>query len=746
MHTFFINTSKKSLNGYDVLFDIHLENKSLVLMESPMNLWYDKEQGYISCAKKMSEMIDGYAELNNAFNLILYIDLLEIEAYANIKRDALHDKEREHCSRAFQILFTHLISGTIVAELEQSGRKPQNVLIMLGEEKKLSPASVGGSLKRDTVASYLLDAIGIPKVAVIEETAKEIEKNYAENRMQIFQERVEASCKNEFVCGIRDSYAETMQLWYDQIINEANVEIANTALFDRIEAMERNEMVACGMGTVLCPYDAFACKVNKSEMALRKLNMVIYILMCVENNTVFTDDYKTGGKKVVPFHSFTADEIAPLFKKKEWCFASEVNKIESLDKTYSDPGMGLAPELPVLDNFKFGLDIYGDKRTDLIVTDAEDENSVPADEEEDQRLPVSEGKKKEMVEVERKRPVLLKGYERFDYDYEVADNFVCSRKVKPEEYVEQAKKVRKQHLDYLKKLKIHFSEVLSNYAGKSKLNKPALLRVGEKQYSVPEAREERPLESVQVVSQKAYDTIMDEYMDFCAGRSVSVTDIEEQCNWFVSRIHQISESLKKIKLVAICLFAAIIMLYAPFFLIQFEEITANAHSMYIASYSFIIPLALVYFVFALLSAIQRKEYAKAWKQFKEKADEMMNENKAAVQKYDQLLSTIIPALRWIYDYRLDVDYCIECCAVADAKMEHHRRKLRDRVSAIKMILSDLEYDELAIDADLQREKNPDGVLDYNSAFCSGSKNRGFYSVVDNSFFTQTVVVNNNGEE
>ena len=77
MHTFFINTSKKELNEYDVLFDIHYEKKTLVSMECPMSDWYDGDKGYMACVKQMSDMIDGYVELNNAFNLIIYIDLSE---------------------------------------------------------------------------------------------------------------------------------------------------------------------------------------------------------------------------------------------------------------------------------------------------------------------------------------------------------------------------------------------------------------------------------------------------------------------------------------------------------------------------------------------------------------------------------------------------------------------------------------------------------------------------------------------
>ena len=148
MHTFFINTSKKNLTEYEVLFDIHYENKTLVSMDCPIADWYNEETGYLACVRKMGDMIEGYKELNNAFNLILYIDLPENKAYSAIERDEFHDKAREECCRAMHILFTHVISGSIVKALADSGRKPQNVLIMFGEEKEFTQFEVAASSPR----------------------------------------------------------------------------------------------------------------------------------------------------------------------------------------------------------------------------------------------------------------------------------------------------------------------------------------------------------------------------------------------------------------------------------------------------------------------------------------------------------------------------------------------------------------------------------------------------------------------
>ena len=164
MHTFFINTSKKEINEYDVLFDIHYENKKLVTMECLMSDWYDEDKGYIACVKKISDMIDGYVQLNNTFNLIVYIDLPENKAYSSIQRDAFHDKEREECCSAMRILYTHIISESIVNKLVSSGRKPQNILIMFGEEKKFTELLVVDNDPRKAgVMKQVFNFIGLPR-------------------------------------------------------------------------------------------------------------------------------------------------------------------------------------------------------------------------------------------------------------------------------------------------------------------------------------------------------------------------------------------------------------------------------------------------------------------------------------------------------------------------------------------------------------------------------------------------------
>lgn len=742
MHTFFINTSKRELNGYDVLFDIHYENKTLVSMECLMSDWYDKEKGYIACVKQMSDMIDGHVELNNAFNLILYIDLPENKAYSSILRDAFHDKERDECCRAMHILFTHIISESIVQELADSGRRPQNVLIMFGEEKKFADFGVAANdPRRLGVTRKLFDFIGLPKAGVIENIAKSVDSSDAEDKVSAFRDQILQVCGEELVPGVRSRYQNALQFWCDELINEANIEKANDYLFDRISNINRVESDRIGIETVSCPYDCYACRVNKSVLYLSELNIALHLLKCVDADSVF-EQGNDGRKVLMDFHPYTVQEIAPILKIKKDIYSEKAAEIESLASSYAD--LGLAPRMKVFDNAKFGLDMFGDKDTELVINSAAADSGNKKDkgkskESEDGETIAIKGNTKEVSVIRKQGRTLFSAdeYQPLDYDYQEELDQVMKKSATPDQYIDYAKKERKNHLDYLKKIKVHISRALSNYAGKSKENKPALLRIGEFRYALAGKEDEkRVLEEIESISDKAYDSMVDQYMEFCASRSVAVSDIEEQCNWFVSRVNQIKESIRKIKLVAVGLLAAVILIYIPYIMIQFESIIKEPYTVMIALFSIAIPIALVYVIFAILASAQRKKFRKAWLEFQARTTQALEENKIAVQKYDQLLSVVIPALRWVYEYKLDVEYCAECCSVADAKVEHHRRKLRDRVTSIQNILNDLEFIEPE-DDDMQQETyNTADAVDYNVSFCSGKKNRSFYSVLDSSNLKQ----------
>ena len=164
MNTFFINTSKKQWKEYGVLFDIDVESKKLVRMDCPLADWMDPEKGYKSCFRKMEEMIDGYVELNNAFDLIVYVDLLEVRSYAAIQKTDDREETRQTHASALKIAYCHLFQKTIVSALADSGRGPQEVLLMFGEEKPIRrDGAMESNPSQEKISDCLRQYLGMPK-------------------------------------------------------------------------------------------------------------------------------------------------------------------------------------------------------------------------------------------------------------------------------------------------------------------------------------------------------------------------------------------------------------------------------------------------------------------------------------------------------------------------------------------------------------------------------------------------------
>ncbi len=735
MHTFFVNTSKKSLDDYEILFDIHYENRVLVSMNYAIGQWYDKEQGYLDCVRKMSDMIDGYVELNNQFNLIIYIDLSENKAYSSIQRDAFHDKERDACLRAMHTLFTHVVHETIVQELVNSGRKPQNVLIMFGEDKKFADFRVAANDPAAiAIMKNLFGFIGMPSQSVVEALAKEVEGSDAADKVEAFRQKILENRGEELIPGVLESYRSDLRLWYDGVINEADIPKANLDLFKRIQNINSVESDRIGIEAVSCPYDCYAATVNKCVLALSQLNIALYLLKCVQAESVYEN--KDAAGQVLPFRNYTVEQVAPLFKAKETQFSDKVRGIKTLSKSYAE--LGLAPHLSVFDNDKFGLNEYGSQAMDVVVEKKDGSAEQAAGDAPAQAEVIIQANDREMSSVERRcRPLFTAAeLKPFDYNYDDGSEALLKKRVKPQQYIQQAKQVRSHHLSYLEKLKLHVKVSLSNYAGQSEAKKAALLQVGGHRYAKPGQVEARPLEVVRDVSDQAYETILNQYMEFCAARSVAISDIEDQCDWLASRIHQIEESMKKILLVGLGVTGATLALYIPFLVLQMEQILANPATVAVAVGSLLAPVALAAAVYSALAVNQRKQYRKVWKEFKERTDDALQENTLAVQKFDQLLSTVVPSLRWVYEYKLDVEYCAECCRVAGAKIEHHRLKLLGRITAIRNILDDLEYREPEQDYRATQEQHMNDAIDYTKAFCAGEKNRKFYTVFDERYLTE----------
>ena len=665
MNTFFINTSKKQWKEYGVLFDIDVESKKLVWMDCPLADWMDPEKGYKSCFRKMGEMIDGYVELNNAFDLIVYVDLLEVRSYAAIQKTDDREETRQTHASALKIAYCHLFQKTIVSALADSGREPQEVLLMFGEEK---PIRRDGALEskpsQEKISDCLRQYLGMPK------RRTDTPQDRAQNADT--PQEAETFC---FVPAYTDDEIKACKR--DDRVDEF---IKKTE-----SASERARLKSVG-----CPYDSRACEVNKCARAADRLNIALHLLRCVFTGSIYQKKENSEEKELIPFCSLDAAQLAALLGEREQAYAAKAEGVKQLKQKYSK--LGLTPTLYAFDHAKFGLDKYGDVQTSLY-------------------------EKSFLLNVKGK-----------DAREEVnGPSWEIEKNAKPQDYLERAAKIREYDKNFLKGLNRYVRSTLSRYAGKSSENDEPLLASGEYEYAKESGagREEETgaLEFTENVCEKAYDAVRTEYMQFSAARPLSVTDLEAPYERFKKNVTRIEKSLQRIGYAAIILF---------------EAIFANVLTMSVALCSLLVPVLLLYLIFGAVALAEKKRFAKEWEKYRTVWEKAMKGNRRAISQYRQWLFTMVPALRWVYDYRSDVRYYAECCAVADAKIEHHRCKLEERIAALRNIRSDLEelaaheYEDPANGAKAAGGSDG-GEIEYGRPFCVGEKNRAFYAVIGQKF-------------
>ncbi|HIZ71951.1 MAG TPA: hypothetical protein H9964_00035 [Candidatus Gallimonas intestinavium] len=712
MHTFFINTSKTEFKPYDVLFDIHLENKTLVTMQCPLGDWWDEEKGYRACVKTMAGMIDGYVELNNAFNVILYVDLTENAGYTAIPRDPMNQREREEYCEALQRIYRYLFLQSMTHDLIEEGREPKSVLIMFGVDKKHEH---GGVVKDapapEGINSDLLKLLGIREDAAAEPAGSESGGKAAEPADEIgakaeamYRELLELR-KQALPAGLNDEFLKDILREWCQTAVQSGVQAASQRVVNLFRDTARENARRASLCMVSAPYDYVAARFDKCIRAMSLLNIAIHLLKCVESNSIYEESADDANGKPKPFITYNAKEIVDLLRKKQTLFSQKEREIKKLETQYTD--LGLAPTLYKFDHEKFGLKENGE-RTDAGVR----------------------GVKKPLLETKDNFSDLCKEDEGAQKQGGSAGAQKQGGSDDLEKLIKDANRLKQEHHDFLDKLKRTADTVLSHYAGRSSENNPAMLTTGGYNYCADKKqREQATIETVKDSSETAYRSALREYMGFCARRTVTLTEIDDQYDWFIAKIKRIAQSLKKLKAVSVILLVAMVVIYIPFLVIQAGDIVRNVATMMVAAVSVLVPLVLTALILAVVAASEKKQYGKAWAQFESRSKSAMAGNKNAVEEYNFFLFSVIPALRWVYDYKLDVDYYYDCCIVAKAKLEHHRKKLSEREMAIGNIIADL-------DAGRGGESRPDGngegkpgtEIDYTKPFCTGEKNIAFYSV------------------
>ena len=140
-----------------------------------------------------------------------------------------------------------------------------------------------------------------------------------------------------------------------------------------------------------------------------------------------------------------------------------------------------------------------------------------------------------------------------------------------------------------------------------------------------------------------------------------------------------------------------------------------------------VPVALLGTIFGAIVAWQKSKLRKVWDEFWNKHLKALASNKASALYYDRLLTAYIPALRYTYEYYLDVQFRLECEKLAESKISHHIQKLQERVNMTAKLLSDLQLGNNTKSGLISED---DYTIDYEKTYCTGNNNIALYSIFD----------------
>jgi len=143
-----------------------------------------------------------------------------------------------------------------------------------------------------------------------------------------------------------------------------------------------------------------------------------------------------------------------------------------------------------------------------------------------------------------------------------------------------------------------------------------------------------------------------------------------------------------------------------------------------------VPVLVLTGVFCFAYNKQKQRYKNEWEKLKEISNQIIEDNDRVAEKYDKLLCVYIPSLRFVYDYKVDVEFAVKCSEMANAKLNHHRQMLKERVVSIGNLLEDLGDDVYAHGTCDGENTNMYNDIQYTLPYCVGENNCEIYSFID----------------
>lgn len=746
MHTVFINTSPNAVGGRMDVLGIEKEFRKLTQIDVTLSSLM--EEGFLSHAEKLGEMIDNYKEMGNDYNLVVYVDLLEMPEYVTLVQNCPDQVDKSAAYGMLRRLCVRFLVETIYETLVSIGRCPVERMLILMEQNRIGADDVGNNVIDDDGYTYLdkqkrdilLKMLGLPDLL---EMARLAEKHPG----AAFETAMTADASPR-VAFIRNLYREKLGLLYRGVSadpDSGEYVLPNRASMDLTYAVDRIYRSDCAGKAVVSEFvtDRRGGRTNKEMSTKRNLLLQCLLLECVRTGSIYgapeENSPELPGKKIVNPTSEQWNELFCMLLKKKQTYARFEGEAAALKDDYTS--LGLAPAPRRFAHEKFGLDAAGNRSSQYVskVIDPK------AEEKADPNGKKDTAKMNDPVRMELETGDVASWFNEETYkpfdgggDGYKADVYGSSAK----DYIQRSDGLANHHLNFLRELSNHVELRMANYSGRSKNNLPPVLRkrsvmrlddedAVKNDYMYSESKapssEKTPVSFLERSSRRAYETVLCEYLKFSVGRDIAMTNIQEQCRWFVNRVQKIENSLKKLMAMLIVLAVALALFLVPYFMIQWEMINSSPQGPLIAALFVLVPFLLLGVGFGIARYFHLRKMEKLWKELVKLSDEVIEKNKAAVRAFDDLFVKHIPSLRWVYEYVLDVDFYRDCCRIADAKLSHHLGKLKEWRETVENILEDMECDRCDTTRPYTQEK-----IDYTKAYCEDG-NREIYSIIDDEF-------------
>jgi hypothetical protein len=740
MHTVFINASDHPIDGRIDVLSMEKEYKEIFVMDCPLSQWSDWDKGYEKCAIQIGEQIDTYKEINNDFNLIAYVDLAFFKEYADqyAVETSMDQQIRQNVTyELIRAAMTRFFATTIYAKLDDLGRVPSEKLLLLLEENERSNESLGTnggdeksgylSAKEKIKVHMLMHLLGFPQVDALEEQLKDLSKTEKKEKLEKTLSEGEDRLK---VLDLRKLYQEEIRIFVASIVVDGKSVLQAGDVMAK--AIQSAYVLDCNNRVVVSEFvtDRRSGNSNKELRTKRNLLIQTFLLDCVSSESIYEKDDRSKAKRVPQLTAEEWDKVLQLLSKKKKAYGQKAGEIRQMATGFEE--LGLAPDLLEPDYQRFGLDESGNI-SNVIVSR---KKKAKVDKHKGDQTPEKKNEDKDKIVLVDEKGEVINWFPGKGLDFHGSDTVT---EPGAEEREGRVLQLANDRLSYLRTLSRKISDALATYAGNSVQKKPALLRkrnvsaggntdsgaARDFKYAKPsQEKETAPVESVLKTSRRAYETLIIEYLKFNASRAVSITTVRDQGQHYLNRVARIEESLEKLFLVLGILAAGLVMVFIlPFLLIQWDTLFENVGTAVVALIHIAIPFVMLLLGYGFARAWQAHKIRKAWKDLMKLAETAGSGNQNAVEAYSKLLCRYIPALRWIYEYVLDVEFFWDCCRIAGAKLSHHRQKLDALCETLDNLLEDLEYDE-------RGNNEPDKCeIDYRISYCEGI-NRSSYTIMD----------------